>query len=81
MPHFHFNVLDGSAYIDESGIELASVDHAKREARRYAGNMLADSAGVSTPDREWTVEVTDQQGLVLFRLDISMMDTPPLEMR
>ena len=37
MPHYHFNVLDGAAYIDKTGIELAGIDDAKREARRYAG--------------------------------------------
>ena len=76
MPRYHFNVLDGTAYIDKTGIELASIADAKREARRYAGNMLADSAQVSTPDREWRVEVTDHKGLALFSLGVSMSDTP-----
>ena len=76
VPRYHFNVLDGTAYIDETGVELAGIDDAKREARRYAGIMLADSAKVSTPDREWRVEVTDHQGSALFRLGISMTDAP-----
>ncbi len=76
MPRYHFNVLDGTAYIDRTGIELAGIDDAKREARRYAGKMLVDSAGVSSPDREWRVEVTDHQGLALFRLGVSMTDMP-----
>ncbi len=75
MPRYHFNVLDGTSYIDKTGIELAGVDDAKREARRYAGMMLVESAQVSTPDREWSVEVTDHKGLTLFRLGVSMMDT------
>ena len=74
MPRYHFNVLDGTSYIDKAGIELAGIDDAKREARRYAGNMLADSAMRSSPDREWQVEVTDHKGLTLFRLGVSMMD-------
>ncbi len=74
VPRCHFNVLDGTAYIDETGVELAGIDEAKREARRYAGTMLAESAKVSTPDREWSVEVTDHKGLGLFRLGVSMID-------
>ena len=70
MPRYHFNVLDGTAYIDKTGIELASIADAKR------GAMLADSAQVSTPDREWRVEVTDHKGLALFSLGVSMSDTP-----
>ena len=76
MPRYHFNVLDGTAYIDKTGTELSSIDDAKREARRYAGTMLAESAQLSTPDREWNVEVTDSQGLALFRLGVSMTDMP-----
>ncbi len=76
MPRYHFNVLDGTAYIDKTGIELASIDDAKREARRYAGNMLADSARACSPDCEWRVEVTDHHGLPLFRLGVSMTDSP-----
>ncbi len=75
MPRYHFNVLDGTAYIDKTGIELASIDDAKREARRYAGTMLADSASFQSR-REWRVEVTDHQGLALFRLGVSMTDMP-----
>ena len=76
MPRYHFNVLDGTAYIDKTGIELASIDDAKREARRYAGNMLSDSARACSPDCEWRVEVTDQNGSPLFRLGVSMTDSP-----
>ena len=80
MPHYHFNVLDGTSYIDDSGTELASMEEAKREALRYIGKMLADSGMRSSFDREWRVEVTDHQGLVLFRLDASMMDAPTITM-
>ena len=74
MPRYHFNVLDGTAYIDDTGIDLAGIDDAKREARRYAGTMLTDSAKLFTPDHQWRVEVTDHKGLALFRLGVSMMD-------
>ncbi len=76
MPRYHFNVLDGTAYMDETGIELAGIDDAKREARRYAGMMLAESAQASTPDREWSVEVVDHEGLALFRLSVWISATP-----
>ena len=76
MPRYHFNVLDRTTYIDEIGTDLASIDDAKREARRYAGNLLADSAMRSSPDREWRVEVTDHQGSALFCLGVSMTDAP-----
>ena len=76
MPRYHFHVLDGTSYIDDAGTELASIEEAKREARRYAGNLLADSAMRSSPDHEWRVEVADNLGDVLFRLAVSMTDVP-----
>ena len=76
MPRFHFNVLDGTAYIDDAGVELTGIDDAKRVARRYAGTMLADSADASTPDREWRIEVTNHEGWALFRLGVSRTDMP-----
>ncbi len=76
MPRYHFSVLDDTAYIDNAGTELASIHEARREPRRYAGELLADSARGFSPDREWRVEVTDNLGLVLFRLAVAMTDAP-----
>jgi hypothetical protein len=76
MPRFHFNVLSDPEDLDVDGTEFPNVTAAKREARLYAGRILSDSALVSDPDNEWRIEVTDPTGLVLFRLDITMMDAP-----
>ena len=43
-------------------MESANVAIAKSEARRYAAEMLADSAVFSTPHSEWRIEVTDTAG-------------------
>ena len=76
MPRYHFNVLDGVAEYDEIGTEMAGIGDAKREARRYAAGMLADSALIANPDNEWRVEVTDHRGLILFSLGVTMLDAP-----
>ena len=76
MPRYHFNVLDGVAEYDETGTEMAGIADAKREARRYAGRMLADSALIANPDNEWRIEVTDHRGVILFSLGVTMLDAP-----
>jgi hypothetical protein len=76
VPRYHFNVLDGVSEYDEAGTEMSGIAEAKREARRYAAGMLADSALIHNPDDEWRIEVTDHHGLILFSLEIMMLDTP-----
>ena len=77
MPRFHFNILGDPDDLDLDGIELPSIMAAKREARLYAGRILSDSAsGIKSRTIEWRIEVTDPTGLVMFRLDITMMDAP-----
>ena len=77
VPRFHSNILNGGVDYDE----MASIAEAKREARRYAAEMLADSVIASNPDDKWQIEVTDDQKLVLFSLRITMHDTPAREVR
>ncbi len=76
MPRYYFNVFDGVADYDEIGTEMAGIADAKREARRYAGSMLSDSALIANPDNEWRIEVTDHRGLILFSLGVTMLDAP-----
>lgn len=76
MPRFHFNILSSTADHDLEGTEFADIEAAKREARRYAGTRLSDSAFIADPDDEWRIEITDPTGLVLFWIDVTTMDAP-----
>ncbi len=44
MSRYHFHVLDGTALPDHQGMELGSIDIAKAEAVKMAGEVLRDSA-------------------------------------
>ena len=76
MPRFHFNVYDGIQLLDEQGIELPDTNFARREAIRYAGTLLEDGAAKDSLGDEWRLEVTDDSGLVLFRLDFNVTESP-----
>lgn len=79
MPRYHFNVYDGVDMPDEDGTELPGLVFARREAIRLAGSLLEEGAGDILPGSEWRMEVTDGTGLVLFRLDFNIHQSPSVQ--
>ncbi len=74
MPRYFFHVIDGDADRDLEGSELPNLKAAKREAQRCVGTMMSDAALISDPPDEWNVEVADSAGLVLFRVNATVVD-------
>ncbi len=81
MPRFHFNVYDGVSSPDKDGTELPDWDAARVQAIAYAGEILKDTSQRLAVGEQWNMEVTDERGLVLFRLDFSVMEAPSLSER
>lgn len=75
MPRFHFNVHDGEDLPDRTGTELADWQDARLEAIRIAGAILRGDPGRIALGEDWRMEVTDETGLMLFRLDFTVMET------
>lgn len=78
MPRFHFNVYDGVNEIDREGTELGDCDEARIEAMRLSGEILKNTAHRLALGEDWRMEVTDERGLILFRLDFTVMEAPVL---
>ncbi len=76
MPRFHFNVFDGITSIDQDGTELPDIHSARQEALILAGAIIEDSAKRSALGEEWRLEVTDDAGLMLLRLDFTIIESP-----
>ena len=76
MPRFHFHVHDGRSTLDTEGSELPSLDHARLEAVRFAGKLMDEEARRIADGEDWHLEVADETGLVLFRLDILATTAP-----
>ena len=72
MPRFFFHVHDGRAVLDEEGTELPDFDQARREAIRLAGQILDNEAPNLELAEDWHMDVTDESGLILFRLDFTL---------
>jgi hypothetical protein len=73
MPRFHFNVHDSRNLQDEDGTDLPDILCARMEAIKFAGQMISVDAGNFAGDEDWGMDVTDDLGLILFRLDFSIV--------
>jgi len=67
MPKFHFH-LDPER--DEQGLELADVAAAKCEALDFAARHICDHANAFWEREEWSLTVTNENGLTLLQLQV-----------
>lgn len=72
MPRYKFHVSDGRADVTPDEEDLPDVEAARREGIRRAGATLVLDAHILRPDTEWRLEVKDELGLVLYRMDFSI---------
>ena len=75
MPRFHFNVFDSAALKDTEGTEFATWEEARLGAIHTAGEIIKDNPKRIALGEDWRMEVTDEYGLVLFRLDFQVMES------
>lgn len=73
---YFFNEFDGSYKADDAGLELPSMDDARLEAVRYAGEVLRDHPILIWKGEDFRVEVTDENQLVLFTVLVVGIDAP-----
>jgi hypothetical protein len=76
MIRYFFNVHDGTTSLDEEGSLFHSLDDAKTAAAGMLGMMIRDNPARFRRDRQWRVEVTNEQQTVLFALHFSLVDLP-----
>lgn len=81
MPRYFFNIYDGKSVIDEDGMVLADIIQARRMAVRMAGQLFDDESEIVALGQEWRMEVTDDKGLILFRLDFLVTDSSAIGTR
>ena len=76
MPRFYFHAEDGRCFPDEEGTLLPDTRAARRQATAVFGELVKEM-----PDGVWDsgafrVTVKDEDGLVLFVLDMSAVTSP-----
>lgn len=75
MPKFFFNLRDG-AMPDHQGYELPDLSAAKMIAVQTVCAIVSQNAAEFIEQGEWQMNVTDEQGLVLFSLTLFTTDAP-----
>lgn len=70
MPLFRFRTKHGREAFEGDAIELPTLREVWREATRSAAEILKDFDGSLEPDREWRMDVTNEEGQALFSLRV-----------
>ena len=75
MPRYFFHVHDGTVMRDRDGTELPDLQTARAEALMLAGKIIGDAGARRDLGEEWVIEVTDETGLILFRMDFVVAES------
>ena len=78
MPRYYFHIEDHQRFLDGEGTPLPDLGHAKVEAVRVAGAMLAEHAAEFWTFGEWRVVVTDEFQQILFALSFAAIPASSL---
>jgi hypothetical protein len=73
---YNFEVRTETDVLLTEGAELPDSRAARVEAAKRIGDLLKDHAGQLWVDREWQMDVTDADGLILYVIHVSAMKTP-----
>jgi hypothetical protein len=68
MPRFYFHIIDGTAFIDTEGVELAGMNEVRRMAVTTAGQMLEQIGERFWEGKPWRLSVADETGVVVATL-------------
>lgn len=73
---YFFNQIDGERKPDDEGLEFESIDQARLEAVRYAGEVLRYHPTLVWTGEDFRIEVTDRDQLILFTVIVVGVDAP-----
>ena len=76
MPIYHISVRTESHIADTLDVERESLTALRLEMARFVGELLKDHAELIWADQDWQIDVTNDEGLILYVLHISATETP-----
>ena len=62
MPRYYFNIMDGRPVVDREGRDLPDAAAARREATRFAVDLVRRRSELSSRSEVENVVVTDEHG-------------------
>jgi hypothetical protein len=75
MPSYHIELRTASKVWDTLDVERDDLTALRIEMARFVGQMLADHAEQIWEDQDWRIDVTDDEGLILYVLEVSATNT------
>jgi hypothetical protein len=75
MPFYNFEVRTPSHVLITQGAELKDSTAARVEAARRIGVLLHEHAGQLWVDQDWQMDVTNEEGLILYVIHVVAMRT------
>jgi hypothetical protein len=78
MPRYFFHIMGSNGIIDRDfdGYEFSDVEGAREEAHKLANELIFDALADGTNARE-IIEVADEAGRVVLRLECAGMEELP----
>jgi hypothetical protein len=76
MAKYHIELRTADQVWETVDVERDDVDGLRIEMAMFVGELLKDHAGKIWADKDWRVDVTDQNGLILFVMELSVSDSP-----
>ena len=76
MAKYNFEVRTDTHVRLSQTAELAGPEEARIEAARRIGVLLNEHAREIWTDEDWRMDVTNEKGLILFVLQVSVLRTP-----
>ena len=76
MTRYFFNTTSENRQTDTEGTELADYAAAKKHGVLFAAKLMQDNPRALMSGKDIDVEITTEQGLVLFMLNIHVTNSP-----
>jgi hypothetical protein len=75
MPVYHINIRTESHIANTVHVEKESLTDLRLEMARFVGELLKDHAELIWSDQDWQIDVTNEEGLILYVIHISASET------
>jgi hypothetical protein len=75
MPTYHINIRTESHIASTVDVDRASLTDLRLEMAQFVGELLKDHAALIWVDEDWQIDVTNDEGLILYVIHISASET------
>jgi hypothetical protein len=75
MPIYHINIRTESHIASTVTVDKEDLFELRQEMARFVGELLKDHAELIWADKDWQIDVTDSEGLILYVLHINASET------